>query len=70
MSDEARDEVWVVIEDRTDRLRSKLLRAFSNPGAANDYVNDPDNAGYLFVERMKVNDEWPEGDAPRHEGGA
>jgi hypothetical protein len=47
------DSVWVVLEDGVGEM-SRVLRVFDNPTAANSYVDDPDNAGHLFVEKLEV----------------
>jgi hypothetical protein len=47
------DAVYVVVEE-TDGLRSEVRRAFHHEDAAEEYINDDDNVGNLFVTQVPL----------------
>lgn len=55
------ETIYVVIEDRTDALRSAIRAAYHTETEANRYVEDPEQLGNLFVVPVPVESSYDSG---------
>lgn len=55
------ETIYVVIEHRTDVLRSTIRAAYRTESAANQYVEDPEQLGNLFVVPVPVESSYDNG---------
>lgn len=52
------DEVFVVIEQMHSIPTDQTRRAFTTEAAAEDYIEDEENVGNYYVERLPLNEGW------------
>ncbi len=53
-----REQVYVIIEDSATPTQSRIRRVFANQSDAQSYIDDPANAGRLYISRQTLDEDY------------